>query len=122
MFSGILKELRENKNITQKELAKYLNITDRNIRYYETGDRIPSTDILEKIADYFDVSVDYLLGRTSVKKSVEKAIKEYYETSFDMKNLSPESQEDLKKYIELLKMKDLLKRNKDNNDELATLD
>lgn len=64
MFGTILKNLRLEKNITQKDLAKHLGVTDRSVGYYETGQRTPPPDILEKIADYFNVSVDYLLGRT----------------------------------------------------------
>lgn len=116
MFSKIFKELREEKNITQKDLAKQLNVTDRLIRYYETGERMPPADILGKIADFFDVSVDYLLGRTNIKEPIQKITKE------DTADLSPESQEDLKKYIDLLRLKDIQKRNSETSDELTGFD
>ncbi len=64
MFGKRLKRLRNDKEITQKELAKYLGVSDRSVGYYETGQRTPPPDILKKIADFFGVSVDYLLGRT----------------------------------------------------------
>lgn len=67
MFGTILKKLREEKNITQKDLSKYLGVSDRSVGYYETGQRTPPPDIIEKIADFFDVSVDYLLGRTTIR-------------------------------------------------------
>lgn len=67
MFGTILKNLRTEKNITQKDLAKYLGVSDRSVGYYETGKRTPPPDIIEKIADYFNVSVDYLLGRTNIR-------------------------------------------------------
>lgn len=67
MFGIILKKLRTEKNITQKDLAKYLGVSDRSVGYYETGQRTPPPDIIEKIADYFNVSVDYLLGRTNIR-------------------------------------------------------
>ena len=54
--------------MTQKDIATYLNVSDRLVGYYESGERMPPPDILEKIADYFDVSVDYLLGRTNIRK------------------------------------------------------
>lgn len=67
MFGTILKNLRTEKNITQKDLAKYLGVSDRSVGYYETGKRTPPPDIIKKIADYFNVSVDYLLGRTNIR-------------------------------------------------------
>ena len=59
-----IKELRLNKKMSQKELADVLNMKRENISNYERGTitNIPS-EVLEKIADYFDVSVDYLLDR-----------------------------------------------------------
>lgn len=128
MFNEIFKKLREEKNITQKELATYLNVTDRLIRYYETGHRMPPADILGKIADYFNVSVDYLLGRTDIKKPIQNIVKENlpkyssHKQSIDIENLSSESQEDLKRYIELLKIKDMQKRNSETSGELTNLD
>ena len=121
MFGDILKNLRESKNTTQKDLADHLGITDRNIRYYETGQRMPPTDILIKIADYFNVSVDYLLGRTDIKDPMNK-IESEFNKSFNIEDLSPESQEDLKKYIELLKLKDMQERNSEISDELTSFD
>lgn len=59
-----LKELRKKKGISQQRLATDLNTTQNTISRYETGEREPGIDDLTKIADYFNVSVDYLLGRT----------------------------------------------------------
>lgn len=72
MFSIRLKKLRTEKNITQKDLARYLGVSDRSVGYYETGQRTPPPDIIEKIADYFNVSVDYLLGRTDIRNPYRK--------------------------------------------------
>lgn len=66
IFRNRLKELRESNNITQKELAAALDMTPAAIGLYEQGRRLPDLNILLKIADYFNVSVDYLLGRTEV--------------------------------------------------------
>ena len=63
-----LKELRKKKNISQLRLATDLNTTQNTISRYETGEREPGIDELIKIADYFNVSVDYLLGRTENPK------------------------------------------------------
>lgn len=63
-FSNRLKNLRTNKNIMQKEMAKYLELATLSYQRYEYGEREPSFDKLIKLCDYFDVSVDYILGRT----------------------------------------------------------
>ena len=58
-----LKELRKKRNITQFKLAMDLNMSQNTISRYETGAREPSISELIKIADYFEVSLDYLLER-----------------------------------------------------------
>ena len=63
-----LKELRKKKGISQLRLATDLNTTQNTISRYETGEREPGIDELTKIADYFNVSVDYLIGRTENPK------------------------------------------------------
>ena len=59
-----LKELRKKKGISQLRLATDLNTTQNTISRYETGEREPGIEELIMIADYFNVSVDYLIGRT----------------------------------------------------------
>ena len=61
-FSVKLKELRLEKNLLQKQLAAELGVTQACIGKWETGDREPSLDDLIKVAKYFAVSTDYLLG------------------------------------------------------------
>lgn len=63
-FGSHLKQLRTIKNITQKELAEAIGASERGIQNYELGARKPNYDALISLADYFGVSVDYLLGRT----------------------------------------------------------
>ena len=62
-----LKGLREEKNLNQQQLADILNISQRTYSYYENGRDIP-TLLLIKLADYYNVSVDYLLNRTNNRK------------------------------------------------------
>lgn len=84
MLGNRIKFLRESKKLTQKDLAQYLGTTARNIGFYETGDRNPPIDTLNKLADFFGVSVDYLLGRTDIpnlykeKDQLEKMKKEMH--------------------------------------------
>lgn len=62
-FPDRLKELRKLKGITQKQAAEALSMTERNYQRLEATSN-PSNENLLKMADYFDVSTDYLLGRT----------------------------------------------------------
>ncbi len=66
MLSTRLKALRTKKNLTQKQLAEKINVTHVSISGYESGNRSPDTDTLQRLADFFEVSTDYLLGRTDV--------------------------------------------------------
>lgn len=63
-FSNKLKELRKSHNITQKQLAQEIGASERGIQNYELGNRIPTCEILIALANYFNVSIDYLVGRT----------------------------------------------------------
>lgn len=63
MLSNRLKDLRKSKKLTQKQLAEKINVTHVSISGYESGNRTPDTDTLQRLADYFEVSTDYLLGR-----------------------------------------------------------
>lgn len=65
MFKDNLKKLRKEKKITQEELSKIIGVERSSIGKYESSGVIPSVDVLNKIADYFNVSVDYLLGRSN---------------------------------------------------------
>lgn len=60
-----MKKLRKSRGMTQRELGEYLNLSDRVIGYYEADRHFPDGDVLVKIADLFNVSVDFLLGRTN---------------------------------------------------------
>ncbi len=66
-FNQRLKDLRESRDLTQVRFAEILNMTSSTISKYERGDLEPNNDTIIKIADFFDVSVDYLLGRTNDK-------------------------------------------------------
>ncbi|MCL2862242.1 MAG: helix-turn-helix domain-containing protein [Firmicutes bacterium] len=57
-----LRELREEKNLTQLQLAKELGFSRNTISQYETGTREPDIKTIKKLCDFFDVSADYLLG------------------------------------------------------------
>lgn len=63
-----LKELRKNANITQSELSQAINTNQQNITRYEKGEVEPNIATLIKLADYFDVSIDYLVERRHQNK------------------------------------------------------
>ena len=62
-FSNRLAELRHEKRLSQKEIAKLLYIPQTTYSHYEVGNREPSIETIIKLCDLFDVSADYLLGR-----------------------------------------------------------
>ncbi len=63
-FQARLRECRKKSGFTQQEMAQELEIVFRSYRRYECGDSEPILSTLVKLADYFDVSLDYLAGRT----------------------------------------------------------
>lgn len=68
LFSKRLKQLREEKGLKQAQIAEFLNYGSTAISNYESGRNEPSYNDLIKIANFFDVSIDYLLGYSDVKK------------------------------------------------------
>lgn len=69
-FGELLAGLRKERGILQKELATYLKVTVATISNYEKGIHSPDYETLVKLADFFDVSTDYLLQRTDYKASI----------------------------------------------------
>ena len=71
-FKDRLTKLRKEKQLYQKELAEVVGVSDGAIGMYETGKRTPDKDILAKLATYFDVSIDYLLGQSKERFPADK--------------------------------------------------
>lgn len=67
-----IRNLRIDNNYTQQQIADYLNIKQNTYSQYETGALNYPVDVLMKLADFYGVSVDYLLGRTDMKKPYPK--------------------------------------------------
>lgn len=63
IFCERFQELIKSENISQAELARRLNTSNNQIHYWKIGKAEPSIDYLIKIADYFNVCIDYLVGR-----------------------------------------------------------
>ncbi|MCI3927138.1 helix-turn-helix domain-containing protein [Paenibacillus sp. TRM 82003] len=79
-----ISELRENRKITQIELATSLGITRASLSHYETGRREPDYDTLMKFADFFKVSVDFLIGRTEDPQPVSNNHVEEFAKSLEL--------------------------------------
>lgn len=101
-----IRSLRDSQNLTQKMLAEKLKISNQNLSNYERGFRQPDYETLEKIADFFEVSTDYLLGRTEKKEKTPDALP----------NLSSKEERDIARDLEKT-LEDL-----DNSEEALMFD
>ncbi|MGY0692663.1 helix-turn-helix domain-containing protein [Virgibacillus sp. FSP13] len=132
MLKDRLVELRKEKKRTQGEIAKVIGVTRPAYTAYEKGNRTPDYKILESLADYFDVTTDYLLGRTNnrnesvkddfdslaeIKKIVDDLGIEdlFFHNIDDWKNLTPEDVEEIRNHFEYVAHK-ARKRKEKNND------
>lgn len=70
-----LKNLREDHDLTQKQLSKFLNVSQVAYSYYELNRRNIPIEILDKLADYYDTSIDYLVYKTNMITPYPKKIK-----------------------------------------------
>lgn len=70
IFGDRLKQLREEKGYSQQELAEMINVSRSSVGMFEQGTREPNFETLEAIADVFNVDLDYIFGRTNVKRCV----------------------------------------------------
>ena len=77
MFADILRKLRKSRKLNQKQFAKEVFLSPSAVSQYETGRTMPSRETLDRIAKYFGVSTDYLLGASSVAEVEELLIQEY---------------------------------------------
>lgn len=67
-----LRDLREDKDLNQKRIAEILNITQQQYSLYEKGQRKLPIDLLKKLCIFYNVSADYILGFTNIKKPLPK--------------------------------------------------
>ena len=75
MFQQRIRDLREDRDLSQRELANYLQLHQTTYSDYELGRLNIPVPVLHKLADFYHVSVDYLLGRTDVKEPYPKSKK-----------------------------------------------
>ena len=74
MIENRLKELREDSDLFQREVAKEIGISERNYSYIETGKTALSDELLRKFATFYDTSVDYILYMTDERRPHSKSI------------------------------------------------
>lgn len=114
MFGDRIKSLREQRGKTQKQLADIIGVTPAAIGLYEQNRRTPDAETLKKLANYFDVSIDYLLCYTDIKNSYKEKIKKLIDENATIAahridgyddELPEEAKQQLMDYIEFLKQK-----------------
>ncbi|MFR5856339.1 MAG: helix-turn-helix domain-containing protein [Bacilli bacterium] len=74
MYINRLKEIREDKSLTQSDIAKVLNTTQQQYSKYELGIQIIPLEKINILANYYNTSIDYLVGRTDIRKPYPKSI------------------------------------------------
>ena len=111
LFSIRFKEERKNKGLTQEQLAKEFFLNKSSISRYEKGTQMPEMVMLQKFAEYFDVSVDYLLGRTDErnlnkeKPKLDPGIKTIAAHRVNpYEDISEEGINKINEYIEMIRM------------------
>lgn len=97
-FGQRLRDLRLSKEITQKQLGATIGVAESTVSLYEADKRTPDNVILGALADYFNVTTDYLFGRTPTEVAAASS-----DTSYD--DLPPEALAELEQYKEFLKQK-----------------
>ena len=115
-FGKLLAKLRRERGLLQKEVAKHLNMTVATVSNYEKGVHLPDLNTLIKLADFYDVSTDYLLQRTDYKASIDtlnyRLSADY--TVSDLLNtvveLDAHNTQALMDYYELLMLRNSIKR------------
>lgn len=117
MFGERLALLRKEKKLSQYELADKLGFTRGQIANYEQGKRQPDFETLQKLADFFDTSIDYLLGRTDDRRrNLEKENKIIKDAEDLLKALENIPEKDREKVVKLAVdyVKFITKENFDN--------
>lgn len=102
-FAERLKYERLRSNLNQEELACKIGLGRTSISKYENGRQIPEMITLEKLADFFNVSIDYLLGKIDSRNDKDVTIALH--SDYDYKDLPDEARKEIENYIEYIKQK-----------------
>jgi len=122
-FGNVLRAIRKQHNMTQADLAQVLGVAESAISMWELGRRNPDREMMEQIADYFNVDMDYLFGRSDIPNAYQFRLRDksgqilaavsdkYFKSSLrfalwgDDDNMSEEDVEDVLKYAEFVRQK-----------------
>lgn len=63
-----IRDLREDNDLTQMQCARLFYVSKNTYIRYETGERVPTIDFMERVADHYEVTLDYLAGRTKIRR------------------------------------------------------
>jgi len=99
LLGDVIKNLREENGYTRKYLAERLNISYSALANYENNARYPDADMIKRIAELFNISIDYLLNNNSKNLNFEYIMLKY-------NSLSDEGKKDFEKLLELLIIRD----------------
>lgn len=102
MFGTRLHTLRKERKLRQEDMANQLGIARTTYAMYEQGNREPDYNTLIKLATFFEVSIDYLLGITEMRQVKDIQDPELYQWFEDVKNATPQKREELKKFWEFI--------------------
>lgn len=69
-FKDIFSELRKERNYSQRKIADMLSVSNSTVAMWETGQRYPQRETMEQIADLFNVDMDYIYGKTDIRRRV----------------------------------------------------
>lgn len=106
-----LRELRIEKDLLQSDIAKLINKSERTVGFYETGERDMNTETLAILANFFNVSIDYLLGKSDIRNpEVQEDPLGLAKIGFSMKDYNPPTDKQREQLAELIKV--VLKDNK----------
>jgi len=109
-FGDNLKKIRQDCNLTQEELAKKINTSRSNIANYENNKNMPSIDVLNKLSEILDCSIDYLLGKTDERNPKQEDPFGLAKIGFNMKDYTPATETQKAQIEELIKV--IMKDNK----------
>ena len=115
MFTERLKTLRKEAGITQKELAQQIETSQQNIALWEKGDRNPKREALIKLASFFKVSIEYLIGETDTKNPEDGLSNVEILFRKTSKNMTPEQKETFQK--ELLEFMEIRRKAFEEDDQ-----
>lgn len=103
IFLNRLRELRIERELLQSDIAKLINKSERTVGFYETGERDMNTETLAILANFFNVSIDYLLGKSTIRNPED--YKYAYNRPKEAEGLSDEEVNDALRFYKEMKKK-----------------